>query len=49
MNTVLVVQPILALLAGLLILFVPRALNIAVAGYLILAGLVGLFPHALGA
>ena len=49
MNAVLVVQPILALLAGLLILFVPRVLNLTVAGYLILVGLVGLFPHVFGA
>jgi len=36
-------QPVLALLAGVLILFVPRLLNYVVAIYLILVGLIGLF------
>jgi hypothetical protein len=34
--------PLIALLAGILILFVPRLLNFIVAIYLILIGLVGL-------
>ena len=34
--------PLIALLAGILILFVPRLLNYIVAFYLILIGLVGL-------
>ena len=34
--------PLIALLAGILILFVPRLLNYIVALYLILIGLVGL-------
>ncbi len=42
-------QPIIALLAGLLILFVPRVLNYVIAAYLILVGLIGLFPHVMGA
>jgi hypothetical protein len=35
--------PIIALLAGILILIVPRVLNYVVAIYLILIGLIGLF------
>jgi len=37
--------PIVALIAGLLILVVPRLLNYIVAIYLIITGLLGLFPH----
>jgi hypothetical protein len=37
------VQPLIALVAGILILIVPRVLNYVVALYLILIGLVGLF------
>ena len=35
-------QPIIAILAGILILVIPRLLNIIVAVYLILVGLLGL-------
>jgi len=35
-------QPVVALIAGILILVVPRLLNYIVAGYLILIGLLGL-------
>jgi len=35
-------QPIIALIAGILILIIPRLLNIIVAIYLIVIGLVGL-------
>jgi len=35
-------QPIIAIAAGVAILVVPRLLNYIVAGYLILAGLIGL-------
>lgn len=35
-------QPIIALIAGILILFVPRLLNFIVAAYLIIVGLLGL-------
>ena len=35
-------QPIVALFAGILILIIPRLLNIIVAVYLILIGLLGL-------
>jgi len=38
------VQPLVALIAGILILIVPRLLNYVVAIYLIIIGIVGLFP-----
>ena len=37
------IGPIIALVAGVLILLVPRVLNYVVAVYLILIGLIGLF------
>ena len=37
------ISPIIALLAGILILIIPRVLNYVVAIYLILIGLIGLF------
>lgn len=40
--------PLVALIAGILILIVPRLLNYIVAIYLILVGLIGLFPGVLG-
>ncbi len=40
-------QPLIALLAGLMILLVPRALNYVVAFYLIIVGISGIWPHAL--
>lgn len=42
------VKPLLALIAGLLILFRPRILNYVVAIYLILVGILGLFPALTG-
>jgi hypothetical protein len=36
------IQPIIALIAGILILLVPRVLNYVVAFYLILVGVIGL-------
>jgi len=39
--------PLVALIAGILILLVPRLLNYIVAIYLIIIGLVGLFPNIL--
>jgi hypothetical protein len=42
MVTVAHIQPIVALLAGILILIVPRLLNYIVAIYLIIAGITGL-------
>src|SRR5487761_1430492 len=44
---VLAIQPLIALLAGILILLVPRVLNYVIAIYLILIGLIGLWPHLL--
>jgi hypothetical protein len=40
--TITQLQPIVALIAGILILLVPRLLNFIVAIYLILVGLLGL-------
>ena len=40
-------QPIVALIAGILILLVPRILNYIIAIYLILVGVTGLWPHLL--
>jgi hypothetical protein len=40
-----VVQPLVALIAGVLILMIPRLLNIIVAVYLIVVGITGLLPH----
>jgi hypothetical protein len=39
------IQPLVALIAGILTLLVPRILNYVVAIYLILIGLLGLFPN----
>jgi hypothetical protein len=39
------IQPAVALIAGILILLVPRLLNYIVALYLIIVGIVGLWPH----
>ena len=41
------VQPAVALIAGLVILFMPRLLNYAIAIYLIVMGVTGLWPHLL--
>ena len=41
-------QPLIALVAGILILIMPRLLNYIVAIYLILAGLAGLLPQLSG-
>jgi hypothetical protein len=43
----LVLQPLIALIAGILILLIPRLLNFIVAIYLILIGVAGLAPHIL--
>jgi hypothetical protein len=40
-------QPLIALVFGILILIVPRILNYLIAIYLILIGILGLFPHLL--
>jgi Protein of unknown function (DUF3096) len=43
MNLHLSIGPVVSLIAGILILIVPRLLNYIVAIYLILMGLIGLF------
>jgi hypothetical protein len=45
LNMSLSIAPFVALIAGLLILIVPRLLNYIVALYLIITGVLGLFPH----
>jgi Protein of unknown function (DUF3096) len=42
---VIVLQPLIALIAGILILIIPRLLNFIVAIYLIIIGIAGLWPH----
>jgi Protein of unknown function (DUF3096) len=42
---ILILQPLVALIAGILILIMPRLLNYVVALYLIFIGLSGLWPH----
>jgi hypothetical protein len=42
---IIMLQPLVALLFGILILILPRLLNYLIAIYLILVGLTGLFPH----
>ena len=39
------IGPLVALIFGILILVIPRALNYLVAIYLILIGIIGLWPH----
>lgn len=48
MNMTLSIGPLIALIAGILILAVPRLLNYIVAIYLILIGLIGLFGGRFG-
>ena len=40
------IQPVIALIAGILILVAPRLLNYIVAIYLIIIGIAGLLPHS---
>ncbi len=42
---VVLLQPLIALIAGVLILLIPKLLRILVALYLIVIGLAGLLPH----
>ncbi len=42
---ILTIQPLAALLFGVLVLLLPRMLNYLVAIYLIIIGAVGLWPH----
>jgi hypothetical protein len=41
------IQPLIALVAGILVLIMPRILNYVIAIYLIIVGLLGLFPNLL--
>jgi hypothetical protein len=41
----LVIQPLVALIFGILILIMPKLLNYLIAIYLIFIGIVGLWPH----
>ena len=45
MNLSLTIGPLIALIAGILILVMPRLLNFIVAIYLIAIGLIGLLGH----
>jgi hypothetical protein len=45
---ILTVTPVIALIFGILILIVPRLLNYLIAVYLILIGVIGLWPHLFG-
>jgi len=45
MNITLTLGPLITLIAGVLILIIPRLLNYIVAVYLIVIGLLGLFGH----
>lgn len=47
MDILVISQPLIALIAGILILIMPRILNYVVAAYLIIVGLLGLFPNLL--
>jgi hypothetical protein len=47
MNLQVVIGPLMALVAGILILIVPRLLNYIVAIYLIVVGLIGLFGSSM--
>ncbi|HEY1710805.1 MAG TPA: DUF3096 domain-containing protein [Rhizomicrobium sp.] len=42
---ILTIQPLVALIFGILILLLPRILNYLIAIYLIFIGVVGLWPH----
>ncbi|WP_454288355.1 DUF3096 domain-containing protein [Rhizobium arsenicireducens] len=47
MNSI-AIQPLIALIAGILILVMPRLLNYVIAIYLIIVGITGLWPDLLG-
>ncbi len=48
MNIHIALMPLISLVAGILILIVPRLLNYIVAIYLIIIGVLGLFPGIAG-
>jgi hypothetical protein len=45
MHLTVTIAPLIALIAGILILLMPRLLNFIVAIYLIIIGVLGLFSH----
>ena len=45
MHRTVTIAPLIALIAGILILLMPRLLNFIVAIYLIVIGILGLFSH----
>jgi hypothetical protein len=45
MHLTVTIAPLIALIAGILILLMPRLLNFIVAIYLIVIGVLGLFSH----
>jgi hypothetical protein len=45
MHLTVTIAPLVALIAGILILLMPRLLNFIVAIYLIIIGVLGLFSH----
>ncbi|HEY5347629.1 MAG TPA: DUF3096 domain-containing protein [Rhizomicrobium sp.] len=44
---IITIQPLIALIFGIIILVAPKLLNYLIAIYLILIGLIGLFPNIL--
>ncbi len=44
-TNILIIQPIVALIAGILILVWPQVINYVIAAFLIITGLVGLAHH----
>jgi hypothetical protein len=46
--TAVTIAPLVALIAGILVLIVPRLLNYVVAAYLIIVGVLGLWPNLFG-
>lgn len=44
---VIAIQPLIALIAGILILIMPRLLNYVIAIYLIIVGVTGLWPQVM--
>lgn len=40
-----ILQPLVSLIAGILILMIPRLLHIIVGVYLVVIGVLGLWPH----
>ena len=45
--SIIMLQPLVALIAGILILLIPRLLNFIVALYLIIIGVTGLWPNVM--